>query len=391
MPIRKETRPHWACGKCAYDLSGCLDAERCPECGTAIAGVNDEELGPNLVDLNELPQHIRASAEAKIRGEHSTVAASEVRCVRCGYSLVGLKSGRCPECALPVSAGKGTRALDDTLTRAPMRYIQRFRFAMMGLTLGMLGTPSGLVYGAATGSALATTASVAFSALWAASVYYATMPRPNRGTGDMRITRSLARLTQVAWLLFAISASMSIQATGPQWMGNVALVFAIVGLAGLSPLGEQLGALADWAGEGLGPAIRTAATSLLLFGAIVVIGNLVAGVPFLGLLMVFVPLSTLFFWISILVFLFLTIRLTMVANAAVSSAKATYAHESRRSERLRERADQLVSKDMQSAPSFGQPGFEADLAPIDPGPWRPPVEEQNTKKPDDDLPPIPLA
>ncbi|TVQ61360.1 MAG: hypothetical protein EA378_09095 [Phycisphaerales bacterium] len=265
--------------------------------------------------------------------------AGDLPCVSCGYNLTGLNYGdRCPECGTPIR--RRNRVDDEPMTAAPLPYLRVLNGAALGAALGALLAPVSVFYAVGWSSPFAALVAGGSSALWAASIYVLTQPRPVLQERAAHVPtrvdklRLATRVTQGAWPVFSVAVLLSylLPAALVTPMSVVAWLLALVGVAGFVPTSICLADLADWARDtnlsgrlrGCAWFITFAMVYQLLVFALSPLGNILAGVLAIGQFFVNFALFG-----ALVVFLFGVLQLASNTSWAIRNHKAAKAKEER--------------------------------------------------------------
>lgn len=315
--------------------------------------------------------------EAMLKAGTKRQVEGDLACVKCSYSLVGLRiDDRCPECGTPVqSSVSRSYSKGDELTAAPAYYLRRFASACWAAAFSALGVTLLLLVAFFVGSVVAMLAAAVCAAVWFAAVWFVTAPRRSSVVQSSILDKELPRLRAAnrslaaAWCLGALLAALAIwmdaQSATAVLMGTpvpytdgqinvvriAAAVLFLVALAGLAPLAIQLAVLADWARDGaLADRFRLAAWLICFGGPIVFLGPSLATI-FTPLVLPFYLLAF-FAWgamlIGIIAFLAGIVQLAIVSGWAVRNAGERIAVDRRRAER-EERERRSATSRMQRA------------------------------------------
>lgn len=286
----------------------------------------------------------------------------DLACVKCSYSLVGLRiDQRCPECGTPVqSSVSRSYSKGDELTSAPEHYLRRFASSCWAAAFSALGATLLLLIAFFTDSVVTMLAAAACAAVWFVAVWFLTAPRRSSVVQSSILDKEHPRLRAAnrglaaAWCLGALLAALTIwmdaQSATAVLMGTpvpytdnqinavrlVAALLFLVALASLAPLAIQLAALADWARDGsLADRFRLAAWLICFGGPIVLLGPSLAAI-FPPLVLPFYLLAF-FAWgsllIGIIAFLAGIVQLAIVSGWAIRNAGERLAVDQRRAER----------------------------------------------------------
>lgn len=332
------------------------------------------------------------------RTHKGDLAPPDWTCLKCDYSLVGLRvGGKCPECGTIIAPPKSSATRDDHMTDAPIPYLKGmaagYLYMMMG-GVGMIGFSIAARHFAEPWLMVAGT--IAAGAWWA-GVFVVTQPRRSavrpyaEMVAEWRRTRLANRISQAVWPLgFAVGATamfvhqaalnaalasgtMPVGLLGAMSKGVVAL-YSLAGLCvlaaslGLVPLCVQLSDIADWSGDtGLGNRLRVAAWGLAFGVPTVTLGPLVASIagvpsPILFFLNIMIVLAFITLIGCSLVFLTCLFSQCGMAFWAVRNSITGRERDIRVATRKAERYDEIVSRQMASAP------VEPALSPSDTAP-----------------------
>lgn len=397
-------RPHWACGSCGYDLTGSLDAERCPECGSAFSKSGDEELGPNLVSLDDLPPHLRAQHAKNVRGDAAEIGTAPKprrACTQCGYDLSGTpKDEACPECGAPPRALQKHSIREDQMANAPTGVLHRIRLSTLAMVVSAVAAVPMAVIALGSGRNDSAFGALVASTVWAAGTFFLTRPRnwrpgmaetPER---EQLFVRRAAQITQAGWPLAAAGLAIAVAVPGGEVAGGVlGGIAALVGAGGMFFVRDYAETLNIWGGAEHGRAghLLTIVLTIVYLKSSLLIWAWLA--QWMGHLLS-LPLGLLGGGVMLLCFatVWTLFDLHRTAQASGVTASHKLSREEERSERIQDRFADTIERQHSAEATTANPHFEADLAPIDDGPWRPPEE---TNKPATDLPPgddpIPLS
>lgn len=314
----------------------------------------------------------------------------DLACSGCGYNLIGLRMGKnCPECGrLIAAAPKWTW---DNLCQAPIGYIRLLGlgFSMMALAIFLsaaaLALPIATRVGVSTPGLHPSFYALGIAALWVGGLLIVCRPRPNfegaeKSAFEWLGLKSISVLTQcgflVAALLWILVASITGATAGPApglpgtgvpaptpagasalapILGVIAWVFAGIGLAGWAPTALLLARYADWASDTRkADLLRYSVFGMVFFTASLVLGYFVPPV-FGGLV------YDSFWWMLAMgllacvgMFLWCTIGLAALCNAAAGNAKQALGRDLRMVERMREEAARHGDT-LKSAPEIEPP------------------------------------
>ncbi|MCE7974754.1 MAG: hypothetical protein DYG92_10620 [Leptolyngbya sp. PLA1] len=211
------------------------------------------------------------------------------QCHRCGYDLIGLKSGdRCPECGVPIRFNPGR--VGESMTEAPKAYLTSLAAAAWKLVVGCaagVGLSVLLVFllrGSSTVSMAVAVMAAGSAGLWWWGVMGLCKPRQTTQPTTVNLEqewkwlRVLSRCSQAGWPvaygLIVIGTVLAMgfakrfgPGAGPGPVSSAYLVAgavaAVVAFAGLVPLSIFMSCLADWANDlGLGRRLRMAPFAL---------------------------------------------------------------------------------------------------------------------------------
>ncbi len=320
------------------------------------------------------------------RTHKGDLAPPDWTCIKCDYSLVGLRvGGKCPECGTIIAPPKSSATRDDHMTDAPIPYLKGMAAGYLLMMLGGVGMIASAFVARSTGEAWWMVAGTIAAGAWWAGVFVVTQPRRSavRPYADMvvewRRTRLSNRTTQAIWLLaFAIGAiAMFVQqaatnaalasptmtagslAAVPKsvlTLASLAALCVLVASLGLVPLCVQLSDIADWSGDtGLGNRLRVAAWGLAFGVPTVSITPFVVSISGLPSPLLF--LLNIMFVLAIITligcsFLFLTCLFSQCGMAlwAVRNSITGRERDIRVATRKAARYEEIVSRQIASAP-----------------------------------------
>lgn len=315
------------------------------------------------------------------RTQPGDLAQPDWTCLKCGYSLQGLRvGGKCPECGTIIAPPKSSATRDDHMTDAPIPYLKGMAggyFLMMAGGIGMIVTAFVARGAIAPWSMIAGTLA---AGAWWAGVFVVTQPRRSavRPYADMiaewKRTRLTNRVSQALWLLAFVFAACGMfvhqaalaaaNLVGP--IGNTpAGVMALYSFAalcsfgaslGLVPLCVQLSDLADWAGDtSLGNRLRVAAWGLAFGVPTVTLAPFISMIGILpttlvAILNILVVLAMLTLVGCSLVFLTCLFSQCSMAFWAVRNSITGRERDIRVAAKKAKRYDDIVSRQMANAP-----------------------------------------
>lgn len=346
------------------------------------------------------------------RNRPSDPISEHRQCHRCGYDLIGLKSGeRCPECGAPIRFNPGR--VGESMTEAPKGYLISLAAGAWKTVFGAAGgvSLSVLLVFLMGGPTLATPVVAAMAAgcalLWWWGVMGVCTPRQTTQPttvnleAEWRWLRRTSRWSQAGWLVAfglivvgALLAAGFAKQSGPNaGPGPVATAYliagaiaAVVAFVGLVPLAIFMSCLADWANDlGLGRRLRMAPFALA--------GSLPLGLIEIVLIMyslgrariVFImPLIVLFGLGFLALFGYFALAIYQFASLctwAVKNSDATSDRDARLGVAIAKRIEDGLAKASRSEEATGgRPappppapvGETYDLSPLDgPGPKKP--------------------
>lgn len=299
-------------------------------------------------------------------------------CVSCGYNVKGLSYGqRCPECGQPIRRFR--RSDDYPLTEAPIAYLRVLNAAAWGAALSGLGAPVGFFYAYTELSTSAALGAGLAGAVWVASVYVLTQPRPSMTDRPVAPApqkdklRLAALVTQAAWpvcgllMMFWLITPATLQLP----MGVLVWLMALVGVLGFVPTSIRFADLADWARDtslssrlrGCAWFITFAAAYQLLTLALSPLSSLLAGLLAIG--QFFVNFA---FFGSLVVFLVGVLQLAGNTRWAIKNNQAAQAKAERDAKRreaeLRRRHEELNRMDAALGAKGPEPAARARPSPF---------------------------
>lgn len=295
----------------------------------------------------------------------SGTVATDRPCLKCGYSLLGLKYGsRCPECGHPISRPRmGGGRFTDALADAPIAYLKPLAVGLLLMATSGVGTAAslGLVRG---GHELhGAIWAVVLAGAWWCGVWIVTRRRP---IGDHTIhdplldsprLRLAVRVTQLAWLAAAagwlmVAAAPIINPPPARIPGTVAVVaplqpleyvgrrlalfFEPIGFLAIVPLSILLSSLADWAGDSaVADRFRMSAWGIAVGGTLGILGLLGAGSPgtLMGIIGVLGMITLAGAVLATVIFVISLVQLAGEAVWAISNAHNRQAVEERMARR----------------------------------------------------------
>lgn len=177
-------------------------------------------------------------------------------CRNCGYELAGLSgTSKCPECAFPIARSE-VDGEDDQLALAPLDWLETLHLGALALLIGAGVSVSGVFACQFSISWQINCWPLGGAISWAAGVWIVTRPRAaavsRKGSPqqEWRLTRALARWSQLAWIPAAlILILVNSVLTLSSGMVNVMFLLAAIGLIGLPIVFMQLSRLALWAND----------------------------------------------------------------------------------------------------------------------------------------------
>ncbi len=292
----------------------------------------------------------RTEDSAAAPGPFVSTLPPGAKCLGCGYDLRGLPVlGHCPECGLPGSPEKTTKA-GDPLCEMPLDLIRRFHHACLiasGSVIALLVTLA-FTYGAMLNPAVTGGIMFPASLIWVLGAWGLTpaIDQPEavwRGFHATNRLRRAARWLQLGWpaCLGAFWAIALTPATETTLISSLWLLFAgglLLGAAGLIMLSLMLEQLADWvrdfaAKEIFNGVVFSISAGLLLIG----LGFLLASLwPLSPLRLMFSALTTVGWLVSIVSMAVFAYALFSVSSCVTLSI--VHAREHR--ERWRRREEQ---------------------------------------------------
>lgn len=287
--------------------------------------------------------------------------ATDRPCLKCGYSLRGLKyGGRCPECGHPINRPRvGGGRFSDALAESPLSYLKPLAVGLLLMATSGVGTAAslGLVRG---GHGLhGAIWSVVLASVWWVGVWIVTRPRPIHDHTiydpllDSPRLRLAVRLTQLAWL--AAAAGWLMAALGPvlspppapivgavvaaapppameTYGRRLALVSEPIGFLSIVSLSILLSSLADWAGDSpVAERFRMSAWGIAVGGTLGILGLLGAGSPgtVMGIIGVLGMITLAGAVLALVIFVISLVQLAGEAVWAISNAHNRAAVEER--------------------------------------------------------------
>jgi len=236
-------------------------------------------------------------------------------CGKCRYELRGLRVGsKCPECGEPIrSRPKKFNARAGTLTDADPLYVSTLRWGFVAMSVGILFSIIGAVFGAFN-FWIGFAASIFASAAWCGGVFLISNPRPpefdqlQEKVLDNPQMRLLVRACGAVWVLYTLvgGAYEALLIAAAKGGGNGLLEGAMLALAVLTGIGAYVSLIplcifvsdmAFWMSDDAGGwRLRGAAWTMAVIGTINLLftGLVVAGVTWLGFFTV---------WLSFIVFI----------------------------------------------------------------------------------------
>lgn len=221
------------------------------------------------------------------------LAPPDWTCLKCDYSLVGLRvGGKCPECGTIIAPPRSSATRDDHMTDAPIPYLKGMAAGYFLMMLGGMAMIACSVAARNSAQPWWMVAGTLAAGSWWAGVFVVTQPRRSavRPYAEMvqewKRTRMTNRVSQALWpLAFAVGATamfvhqaaMNAAMASPAMTvgglgaapGGVVALYSLAGLCvlgaslGLVPLCVQLSDIADWSGDtSLGNRLRVAAWGL---------------------------------------------------------------------------------------------------------------------------------
>ncbi len=320
------------------------------------------------------------------RTHKGDLAPPDWTCLKCDYSLVGLRvGGKCPECGTIIAPPKSSATRDDHMTDAPIPYLKGMAAGYLFMMLGGVGMIGFSIAARHYAEAWLMVAGTLAAGAWWAGVFVVTQPRRSavrpyaEMVAEWKRTRLANRISQAIWpLAFALAATamfvhqasinaalasgtMPVGMMGAMSKGVVAL-YSLAGLCvlaaslGLVPLCIQLSDIADWSGDtGLGNRLRVAAWGLAFGVPTVTLGPLAASIA--GMPQTILVVLNIIFVLAIITLvgcslLFLSCLFSQCGMAfwAVRNSITGRERDIRVATRKAERYDEIVSRQMASAP-----------------------------------------
>ncbi|MBL8759788.1 MAG: hypothetical protein JNL50_00655 [Phycisphaerae bacterium] len=341
------------------------------------------------------------------RSKSGDLAPPDWTCLKCGYSLVGVRvGGKCPECGTIIVPPKSSATRDDFMTNAPVAYLKGMAAGYFLMMVGGVGMIVSAWAAKANAQAWWMVLGVLLAGTWWAGVFVVTQARRSsvRPHAEMveewRRTRLANRVTQALWPaafalgatgMFVHQAAMAAAMASPTaTVGGLGAMpggtIALYGLAGLCVLVASLGLvalcvqlsdLADWAGDtGLGNRLRVAAWGLAFGIPTVVFSPLVVSIPgvpgpLLFLLQMMFVLAIVTLIGCSLMFVTCLFSQCSMAFWAVRNSITGLERDIRVATKKAKRYEAIVDRQMANAPVSATPRSLKD-APIAPEPARSP-------------------
>lgn len=239
------------------------------------------------------PQHTVSVARAIA----PDVIVADQACIKCGYSLKGLRlGGSCPECGQAIQGRKKSPRYTDQLVHAPMDWLEIFATGALMMFLAAGGTIAMIITLLFVHTVPILMVFVGIAAVWSAGVWLATRPRPVMPTTtvntarEWRALRIAARATQLFWpaavllALFSIWVYNSTTSTAALYAAISCVGLAsIIAVGGLAPTCALLAHMADWAEDsGLAQSLRGCAWTIGFCGVVIAMALLNAFTGLLG-------------------------------------------------------------------------------------------------------------
>lgn len=312
------------------------------------------------------PRELKATRTGSVISDHRA-------CPKCGYDLLGLRTGdACPECGRVIAEPPKRTSRVLTMADAPPAELRRFSVGLGVLFVSMLVSVFSFAASTLVDREAPPLLGLALGAAWIAGVVLITPPRRKQdaGGGVAGGLRWSARITQAGW--FGASAvSMIVDAASPGgWVLTTLQISAMVllwgGTLGMLPLVMVLRRLAEWGmDDSLSEQLRFIAMAFAAFGFAFVTGGVTAELlPSIAL-----AASTLMFvtlWLVIVSTVLLLHALWKLVGLTLWARRAIAANQAKEA-RVRERAEAARARTEQERVPVA-PAFELKDGFVDPEP-----------------------
>ncbi|MFG0327530.1 MAG: hypothetical protein ACF8SC_09730 [Phycisphaerales bacterium JB037] len=291
------------------------------------------------------PRELKATRTGSVISDHRA-------CPKCGYDLLGLRTGdACPECGRVIASPPKRKSRVLTMADAAPAELRRLMTGLGFLFFSMLLSIGSFAASALVDRQAPPLLGLVLGAAWFAGVVLVTPPRRKQDTGGgtAKGLRWSARITQAGWL-GASAISMIVDAASPGgWVLTTLQISAMVllwgGTLGMLPLVMVLRRLAEWGmDDSLSERLRFIAMAFAAFGfAFVTAGvtaELMPPVSYAAGLVVFVTLWLVIISTGLLLHsLWKLVGLTLWAQRAIAANEAKEARVRERAEAARARTE----------------------------------------------------